>query len=180
MECFRKAVLPPKERSRASGRYPARFGASRSYFLSKNVPFEPFRLLFRLPGRLLSEAAHAIIKILHPAGFSLWNEASGSHFHPSSIPPTAAEEEPPCRRRNGASMVLWQVLFWAVITIALIIFEFSTVQLVAVWFAAGGLAAFISSFFGLSFTGHSYCWPLHGLLSISFSKENTPPPIPTV
>ena len=48
-------------------------------------------------------------------------------------------------------MELWQVIFWAVITVLLIGAEIATVQLVAVWFAAGGLAAFVSSFFGIDF-----------------------------
>ena len=67
-------------------------------------------------------------------------------------------------------MVLWQVLFWAVITIALIIFEFSTVQLVAVWFAAGGLAAFISSFFGVSFTGQLIIFIAGSLLLLAATR----------
>lgn len=48
-------------------------------------------------------------------------------------------------------MELWHVLFWSALTILLIAAEISTVQLVAVWFAAGSLAAFISSLFGVPF-----------------------------
>ena len=47
--------------------------------------------------------------------------------------------------------MLWQVVFWAVLTILLVIVEIVTVQLVAVWFAAGSLAAFISSLFQIDF-----------------------------
>lgn len=46
-------------------------------------------------------------------------------------------------------MEIWQVLMWAIVTIILIIAEIGTVQLVAVWFAAGSLIAFISSLFGV-------------------------------
>ena len=48
-------------------------------------------------------------------------------------------------------MEIWEVLFWAVLSVALIITEIATVQLVAVWFAAGGIAAFISSLFTVPF-----------------------------
>lgn len=48
-------------------------------------------------------------------------------------------------------MELWHVLFWAILTVLLIVAEIATVQLVAVWFAVGGLAAFIASFFGVPF-----------------------------
>ena len=47
-------------------------------------------------------------------------------------------------------MVLWQVILWAVLTVALIIVEINTIQMVAVWFAAGGLVAFIASLCGAS------------------------------
>ena len=49
-------------------------------------------------------------------------------------------------------MALGQVVFWAVLTILLVIAEIVTVQLVAVWFAAGSLAAFVSSLFGIDFS----------------------------
>lgn len=48
-------------------------------------------------------------------------------------------------------MVLWHVIFWAVLTVLLIASEIATVQLVAIWFGAGSLAAFVSSFFGIPF-----------------------------
>lgn len=48
-------------------------------------------------------------------------------------------------------MALWQVIFWAVVTVLLIGAEIASVQMIAIWFAAGGLAAFVSSFFGLEF-----------------------------
>ena len=48
-------------------------------------------------------------------------------------------------------MEIWQVLLWAILTVVLIAGEIATVQLVAVWFAAGSLAAFIVSLFGVSF-----------------------------
>lgn len=48
-------------------------------------------------------------------------------------------------------MVLWEVIFWAVLTIALIIAELNTIQLISVWFAAGSLVSFIISLFGASF-----------------------------
>lgn len=48
-------------------------------------------------------------------------------------------------------MILWHVIFWAVLTVILIASEIATVQLVAIWFAAGSLAAFVSSFFGIPF-----------------------------
>lgn len=48
-------------------------------------------------------------------------------------------------------MELWHVVFWAVLSILLIIAEISTVQMVAVWFAVGGMTAFVSSLFGVPF-----------------------------
>lgn len=45
-------------------------------------------------------------------------------------------------------MSLGLVITWAIITIVLICVEIASVQLVAIWFAAGGLAAFIASLFG--------------------------------
>lgn len=48
-------------------------------------------------------------------------------------------------------MELWHVLFWAALTVLLIATEISTVQMVAIWFAAGSLAAFTASFFGVPF-----------------------------
>lgn len=48
-------------------------------------------------------------------------------------------------------MEIWQVLMWAIVTIILIVAEIGTVQLVAIWFAAGSLIAFISSLFGIDF-----------------------------
>lgn len=38
-------------------------------------------------------------------------------------------------------------LFWAIATVALIVLEIVTVDLIAVWFAGGALAAFVSSLF---------------------------------
>lgn len=49
-------------------------------------------------------------------------------------------------------MVLWNVIFWAVLTIALVIAELSTIQFISIWFAAGGLCAFVASLFGVNFT----------------------------
>jgi len=46
---------------------------------------------------------------------------------------------------------LWQVLFWAALTVLLLVVEIATVQLVAVWFAVGSLTAFISSLFSVPF-----------------------------
>lgn len=46
---------------------------------------------------------------------------------------------------------IWEVLFWAVLSVVLIITEIATVQLVAVWFAGGGIAAFIVSLFPTPF-----------------------------
>lgn len=48
-------------------------------------------------------------------------------------------------------MVLWNVIFWAVLIVLLICAEIGTTQLVAVWFAAGGIIAFIASLFGAPF-----------------------------
>lgn len=48
-------------------------------------------------------------------------------------------------------MELWQVLFWAIVTIVLVVAEIGTVQLIAIWFGAGSLVAFITSFFGIDF-----------------------------
>lgn len=48
-------------------------------------------------------------------------------------------------------MVLWHIIFWAILAVVLIGSEIATVQLISVWFAAGSLAAFISSFFGIDF-----------------------------
>ena len=42
----------------------------------------------------------------------------------------------------------WTALFWLVLTIALLAAEASTVTLIALWFAAGALAAMAVSFFG--------------------------------
>ena len=49
--------------------------------------------------------------------------------------------------KGGLSMELWHIIFWAVLTVFLIGVEIATVQLVSVWFGAGSLVAFISSFF---------------------------------
>lgn len=48
-------------------------------------------------------------------------------------------------------MVLWHIIFWAVLTVILIGSEIATVQLISVWFGAGSLVAFISSFIGIDF-----------------------------
>ncbi|WMJ21888.1 NfeD family protein [Paludicola sp. MB14-C6] len=48
-------------------------------------------------------------------------------------------------------MVIWHIIFWAVLTIALVCAEIGTVQMIAIWFGAGSLAAFVSAFFGISF-----------------------------
>lgn len=48
-------------------------------------------------------------------------------------------------------MELWQTIFWAILTVALISTEIATVQLVAIWFGAGALVAFVASFFGMAF-----------------------------
>ncbi|MEG0691777.1 MAG: NfeD family protein [Oscillospiraceae bacterium] len=48
-------------------------------------------------------------------------------------------------------MVLWHIIFWAVLTVILIGSEIATVQLISVWFGAGSLIAFISSFFAIEF-----------------------------
>lgn len=48
-------------------------------------------------------------------------------------------------------MVLWQVIMWAVIAVALIVAEISTVQFIAIWFAAGSLSAFVCALCGGSF-----------------------------
>lgn len=48
-------------------------------------------------------------------------------------------------------MEIWHILVWAVLTVVLIVLEMSTVQFVAIWFAAGGLVSFVVSFFGLPF-----------------------------
>lgn len=48
-------------------------------------------------------------------------------------------------------MVLWHIIFWAVLTVILIGSEVVTVQLISVWFGAGSLVAFISSFMGIDF-----------------------------
>lgn len=46
---------------------------------------------------------------------------------------------------------MWEMIFWAILTVALIIAEITTVQLVSIWFAAGGIVAFVLSFFNVSF-----------------------------
>lgn len=48
-------------------------------------------------------------------------------------------------------MVLWHIIFWAALAIILIGSEIATVQLISVWFGAGSLVAFISSFFAIDF-----------------------------
>ncbi|MFZ2538801.1 MAG: NfeD family protein [Oscillospiraceae bacterium] len=48
-------------------------------------------------------------------------------------------------------MVLWHIIFWAVLTVILIGSEIVTVQLISVWFGAGSLVAFVSSFFAIDF-----------------------------
>ena len=44
-------------------------------------------------------------------------------------------------------MEIWQLILWAAMTVILIIVEIATIQLVAVWFAAGSFAAFIAALF---------------------------------
>lgn len=48
-------------------------------------------------------------------------------------------------------MEIWEILFWAALSVVLIIAEIVTVELVAVWFAGGGIAAFIVSLFETPF-----------------------------
>ncbi len=48
-------------------------------------------------------------------------------------------------------MVLWHIVFWAVLTVVLIGAEIATVHLISVWFGAGSLVAFVSSFFAIDF-----------------------------
>lgn len=48
-------------------------------------------------------------------------------------------------------MELWQVIFWAAITVLAVFVEVITPQLVSIWFGIGALASFIASFFGVPF-----------------------------
>lgn len=48
-------------------------------------------------------------------------------------------------------MELWHIIFWAAITIVMVTVELMTPQLVSIWFGLGGLAAFITAFFGVPF-----------------------------
>lgn len=48
-------------------------------------------------------------------------------------------------------MEIWHILVWAVLTVALIVLEMSTVQFVAIWFAVGALVSFIFAFFAFPF-----------------------------
>lgn len=48
-------------------------------------------------------------------------------------------------------MVLWQVIFWAVISVVLFVVELCSSQLVSVWFALSALASF-----GLAFTDATF------------------------
>ncbi len=48
-------------------------------------------------------------------------------------------------------MEIWLVITWAIITVVLTTAELLTTQLVAIWFAAGSLAAFVSALLGASF-----------------------------
>lgn len=54
-------------------------------------------------------------------------------------------------------MEIWEILFWAALSVVLIIAEIVTVELVAVWFAGGGIAAFIVSLFETPFLGAASC-----------------------
>lgn len=45
----------------------------------------------------------------------------------------------------------WQLILWAGLAIALLVSEMATVQLVAIWFGGGCLAAFVSALIGVSF-----------------------------
>lgn len=58
---------------------------------------------------------------------------------------------------------MWNIIFWAVLTVVLIVAEIATVQLVSVWFAAGGLCAFIASLCGLPIG-----WQLAIFVAVSF------------
>lgn len=49
-------------------------------------------------------------------------------------------------------MILWQVMFWAVVSISLIVVELASAQLVSIWFALSGIIAFAIAFNVTSFT----------------------------
>lgn len=49
-------------------------------------------------------------------------------------------------------MVLWQVLFWAVVSISLIVVELTSAQLVSIWFAISAGIVFGLAFTEISFT----------------------------
>ena len=70
-------------------------------------------------------------------------------------------------------MVLWHVIFWAVLIILMICTEIGTVQLVAVWFAAGGIIAFIGALFGVPFYVQIILFILGSLLLLLATRRIT-------
>lgn len=67
-------------------------------------------------------------------------------------------------------MELWHVLFWAVLTVLLIVAEVATVQMVAVWFAAGSLVAFVCSLFGVPFSVQVIVFILGSVLLLAATR----------
>ncbi|MEG0894179.1 MAG: NfeD family protein, partial [Oscillospiraceae bacterium] len=49
-------------------------------------------------------------------------------------------------------MEVWLVITWAIIAVVLTTAELLTTQLIAIWFAAGSLAAFVSALLGADFS----------------------------
>lgn len=67
-------------------------------------------------------------------------------------------------------MELWHVILWAIVTIILVISEIGSVQLIAVWFAAGSLAAFIASLFGVDFTAQIIIFIVSSVLLLILTR----------
>ena len=67
-------------------------------------------------------------------------------------------------------MELWQVVLWGVLAVLLIIVEVVTPQFVAVWFAAGSILSFVSTFFGTSFIVQLLIFTLASLIFLILTR----------
>ncbi len=62
------------------------------------------------------------------------------------------------------------MIFWAILFVLLVVAEFSTMQLVSIWFALGALGAFIAAFFNLGFTAQLAIFVLCSLLMLLITR----------
>jgi len=67
-------------------------------------------------------------------------------------------------------MDYWQLILWAGLAVALLVSEIATVQLVAIWFGGGSLAAFVAALLGVSFTAQIVIFILVSVILLIFTR----------